>query len=238
MFSTYWLWPWGTEWMSLSCPFPQWISVHFSSHLSELLWGSEIKKVWMQNSSAKKITPERLGYWVFRWSVKSGLGWRRVHENVRQRSTWHTTLLAVASRALSSLSACLAQCKAASALSCCAERRGWACRFRATARSNHHCTLSSPQNWKFTVTRSWGCELSMWSTSIRDPRSLSSGPVIFRLLPALEIRLLNIEGTLWVKISPDLGEMWNMFAKRNRVSFLPSSPHLFYCLRGALCNVC
>lgn len=41
----------------------------------------------------------------------------------------------------------------------------------------------------------------------QGPRSLSSGPVIFRLLPSLEIRLLNIEGTLWVKISPDLGEM-------------------------------
>ena len=107
-----------------------------------------------------------------------------------------------------------------------------------TARPNHLCTLTTTQNWKFTVTPSQGCELSMSSTNIRDPHSLSSGPVIFRLLPALEIRLLNTEGTLWVKISPDLGEMWSMFAKRNRFSFLPNFPHFFCCLRGALCNVC
>lgn len=107
-----------------------------------------------------------------------------------------------------------------------------------TARPNHHCTLTITQKWKFTVTPSRGCKLSMWSTNIRYPHSLSSGPVIFRLLPAVEIRLLNIKGTLWVKISPDLGEMWSMFAKRNRFSFLPNFPHFFCCLRGALCNVC
>ena len=57
-------------------------------------------------------------------SVKLGLGWRWVHEYVKQRSKCHTTVLSVAFRALSSLSACLAQCRAGSALYFCAQARG------------------------------------------------------------------------------------------------------------------
>lgn len=106
---TYWLWPWGTEWMSLSCPFQQWVSVHFSSCLSELLWGSEILKMWMQTTQPKKDYSQETGM----LSVQVGM-WRRwswVLEYVRQRSKCQTTVLSVAFRALSSLSACLAQCR-------------------------------------------------------------------------------------------------------------------------------
>ena len=123
-------WPWGTEWMSLSCPFQQWVSVHFSSCLSELLWGSKILKMWMQTTQLKRSLQRNWDVECSGGNVKLGLGWRWVLEYVRQRSKCQTTVLSVAFRALSSLSACLARCRAGSALYCCAQARGWAHRFR------------------------------------------------------------------------------------------------------------
>ena len=180
-------------------------------------------------------------------SVKLGPGWRWVHEDVRQSSKCCSPC-----RGLQGLTHCSQHCpawvpawsRAEQPQPCIAVHRegGRHVGPGEAAWPNHPCALTATQNRRFTVAPSWGCELSVWSTNIWDPYILSSGPVMFfvRLLPPLdnlllyfqvypgEIRFTNIKGTLRVKISPDQEEMWRMFAKRNRFSFLPALPHLFF----------